>query len=175
MHLGQIPERGEWNSLQCNIKAHPYQLRHLFFDWIIFDTSFHHLHLTLLILLSLFQACLLPTRKLQEPWSGPAVQLMHLIFELLFRIHTPWKPSWVLDWKDRHLFLGMRRKKVIIAELAWAFRAEWHGSRYRLICLFCWQFKEVIFSSYWTWLCHDEGDYSLSHSRVFWRPGQEGF
>jgi hypothetical protein len=89
MHLGEIPERGEWNSLQCNIKAHPYQLRHLF----LIESSLTPLSITFICPCSsfspFFRHVLLPTRKLQEPWSGPAVQLMHLIFELLFRIHTP--------------------------------------------------------------------------------------
>ncbi len=77
----------QWNSLQCNIKAHPYQLWHLF----LITPSLTPLSITFIwpcSSFSLFQACLLATGKLQELWSGPAVQLMHLIFELLFRIHT---------------------------------------------------------------------------------------
>jgi hypothetical protein len=54
----------------------------------------------------------------------------------------------------------MQRKKAIIVALARAFRAEWHGSRYRLLCLFCWQFKEVIFSSY-------EPGYAMMKGTIF--------
>lgn len=64
MHLGQIPQRGEWklnNGTRCS--ATSYQLRHLF----LIASSLTPLSITFIwpySSFSLFQACLLPTRTL---------------------------------------------------------------------------------------------------------------